>query len=339
MSTILIRSALVNVRRAVNGRSPIVPWLAAVSVAAAAVLGVAELAFHRTLAPLLSNLPGETISPRIVEAVQLTGERAFHGTLVLIVTGALLYIVSNGLRQMLPALVAAVVVGAGLASLTEAPVARVLAQMTLAVAVAAIVGGSLAGGGWRVSLPVAAAGVSIIASRLPLIADEVAPSAIATERLTVGSLTIAEASFVAVPVLIAIALARLSHPSQLTWVVTAVGAMTAAMALTFSPFYTAILSTWATGVTLALPVPLYIVGAGAAGFVLATALSDRRYRMLGIGLLLLAVAGAQPTLVHHNITAVLALVVLVTAGESIRGNKEGIPARDETAALMPASGA
>lgn len=321
-----------------NDRNLTVQWLAPISLAAAAALGVAEIALHRTLAPLLSHLPQQTLSPRIVEAVQFAGERAFHGTLVLVVAGALLYVAATGLRRMLPVLVVAVVLGAGIAGVAPSAY-RVLAQMTLAVAVAAIVGASLAGGTWRLSLPVAAAGVSIIASRVPLIADQVAPGVIATGRLTVGSLTLAEASFVAVPVLIALALTRPPLPSQLTWVATAAGATAATAALVFSPFYSAILSTWATGVTLALPVPLYVVGAGAAGFVLAAALSDRRYRMFGTGLLLLAVAGAQPTLVHHNITAILALVALTTAGESIRDDRRGIPARDATAALLPASGA
>jgi hypothetical protein len=39
-------------------------------------------------------------------------------------------------------------------------------------------------------------------------------------------------------------------------------------------------------------------------------LSDRTTRHLAAGLVLLLVAGVEPTLVHHSVTALLALVTL-----------------------------
>ena len=56
---------------------------------------------------------------------------------------------------------------------------------------------------------------------------------------------------------------------------------------------------------------LVYVGAGAAvGLLLAKWLTNRSTRHLAAGLALLAVAGIEPTLVHHNVTALVALLAL-----------------------------
>ena len=73
---------------------------------------------------------------------------------------------------------------------------------------------------------------------------------------------------------------------------------------------TPLVALWASGATLWMPSLVYI-GAGAAlGLLLINWLPNRSMRHLAAGLALLAVAGIEPTLVHHNVTALVALLAL-----------------------------
>jgi len=83
------------------------------------------------------------------------------------------------------------------------------------------------------------------------------------------------------------------------------------------PATVAIVSLWATGVTMSLPPVLYIVGFGLVAFAAFSWLRSPASRPLSIGLALLVVAGLQPQALHHGVTAFLGLVLLsLVAGVS-----------------------
>ena len=87
-----------------------------------------------------------------------------------------------------------------------------------------------------------------------------------------------------------------------------VGAAVAAAALVSDR--TPLVALWASGATLWMPSLVYIGAGAAVGLLLANWLPNRSTRHLAAGLALLAVAGIEPTLVHHNVTALVALLAL-----------------------------
>ncbi len=119
---------------------------------------------------------------------------------------------------------------------------------------------------------------------------------------------VGEAALVMALLLLALAVSTSSHRGLTSSLGLAAGAGLAAVSLVsdFTPF----VALWATGAILWLPSLAYIAAAGAAGYVLASWLSEPATRHRAAGLILLAVAGIEPTLVHHNATALLALVAL-----------------------------
>ena len=283
-----------------------------VLLVAAALMGVAELVISRTLAPTLSHLPQQVLDPRAGNLAQFIGSRVFAATTALIVLAAVAYLLTATWRgRVIPLLTALTVIAAAVATVVNAPATHVLASATVMTAAAGIAAVTFAGARWRIALPVLAAGVCLTAGRLPLLIDNLKFGSGVDANLAASAYSVAEASFIAVPILLALAIARGRMRWATVGAAVAVSLIAAAM-LIASPSYAAILSTWAVGVTLSLPMPLYAAAAGAAGFVLVAATADPRIRGLSVGLVLLAVAGAQPSLIHHNITAVLALVLLAS---------------------------
>jgi hypothetical protein len=94
------------------------------------------------------------------------------------------------------------------------------------------------------------------------------------------------------------------------------GVLAGALALILAASYVrepatlAIVSLWATGVTMSLPPVLYIAGFGAFAFAAFSWGSRPDTRHLAIALALLLVAGLQPQALHHGITAFLGLTLL-----------------------------
>lgn len=277
---------------------------------ATALLGIAELAVSRTLAPTLAHLPQQVLDPRVGELAQLLGSRAFAGVAVLIVLAALAYLATATWRaRPIPLLTALCVIAAAVATMIDAPAAAVLASATMMAAAAGIAAATVASARRAIALPVLAAAVSLTAARLPLLIGDLSPGGGLDAGRVAGAYSVAEASFIAVPILLALAIARGRVPGAAIVAALTV-ALLATLTMVGSPAYAAILSTWAVGVTLSLPLPFYIAAAGASAFVLARSAVDQRIRGLGVGLVLFAVAGAHPSLIHHNITAALALVLL-----------------------------
>lgn len=282
---------------------------------AAATLGVAELALYRVVAPILSHIPDGTVSHHLVDAARLSGERAFHGTALLVVLGTVAYLVADGRRPATKVLIAAVLTTTLLAAVSTAPAARLVAHATFMVAVAALAGTALADRTRVYALAVTAAALSLLAGRLPLVLDAVAAvrGGLDSGGGVATAATAAEAAFLLVPLLLAIELVRRRSPPLGAWFAAVAASLVVAAVLASSPVYTAIVSRWATGVTLSLPVPLYVTAAGALALVLTTCLATASHRLLAVGLVLFVVAGTEPAVVHHNITAVLALALMATS--------------------------
>ena len=128
---------------------------------------------------------------------------------------------------------------------------------------------------------------------------------------SMASRTVAEAALVLALVLLALALFRDSRAKPLSLLGAALGATLAAVSLLSD--YTPLVALSATGVMLWLPSLFYVAAGGAAGLVLATGFVHRATRYLSGALVLMVVAGIEPDLVHHNVTALLALIVLCMA--------------------------
>lgn len=278
------------------------------------MLGLAEVALFRVLGPIAAHVPSIAGSGPLVRAVEAAGEQAFLATAFIVVAATVFYLASaHWRREVAPALVTACLVTTLIASTVDAPAARVAAHATLAIAVTAVAAAAVARPGvYRAGAVVAAA--ALVAGRLPLFLDSLAslwPRG--GGQLPVAAVaSVAEAAFVLVPVALAVELLRRRSPPTRAWLAALAASMLVAVALAFSPSYSAIVSTWATGVTLSLPVPVYIVSASAAALVLTTWLTEPQWRLAAAGLVLLLVAGTQPAVMHHNLTAVLGLVLLAS---------------------------
>jgi hypothetical protein len=123
-----------------------------------------------------------------------------------------------------------------------------------------------------------------------------------------ASRAVGEASLVLAVVLLAMAVSRSSHGGLGPLLGLAGGAGLAFVSLASE--YTPLVALWATGAMLWLPALLYVAAAAAAGYLFVGWVVDRATRHLAAALILLLVAGIEPTLLHHSLTALLALVTL-----------------------------
>lgn len=281
---------------------------------AGATLGAAEVFLHRVAAPVLSHVPSETVDPTVVEVVELAGQRAFHGAALLLALAACGVVVVAARGSAVAALVvAASLAAAVLAAMPTGDVANLAVQLVFVAAAAAAVGlATVHRASWR-SAAVVLAGASLIAGRVPFVHEALRDVTGGTAGFpTSGSVSVAEAAFVAVPVLLALGLVARRSVTPAGWAAAIGGATLAFGAMAGSP-YAAIVSNWATGVTLSLPPAVYVVSAGAAAMVLFTWLRRPETRLAAAGLVLFGVGGTQPAVIHHNLTAILGVLLLAGA--------------------------
>ncbi len=318
-------------RSAITARVPL--WRAV--LLAAALTALAELALYRVVLPIVSHVPGSGPSA-LTRGLQLAAERSFEATAVLVLVGAALLAWAR-LRQD-PATAVALI--AALASVVAATAfsegwAALAARVVLLASVLVV-----AVGAWvqplRSSLAmrsaVAAAAVVVVAGQWPLLVEDVATVARGLQGASpaVGT-TVGELALLCTPMLLALAYVQRRSPPNTAWVAAGAAALLTGALFAMRPDDTAIVSLWAVGVTLSLPAALYIVSASCAAFVLAGWLAESSTRPLAAGLVLLAVSGLQPAVVHHNLTAVVALALLamplVSAGHAIapRARRAHVP--------------
>jgi hypothetical protein len=108
----------------------------------------------------------------------------------------------------------------------------------------------------------------------------------------------------------AVATSARGNVPHAAWIAAVAASALAAAILARDPANAAILSRWAFGATLSLPTVLYIAAAASGALALVTWLLDPASRHLAAGLVLVAVAGAQPAYVHHNLTLLFAAALL-----------------------------
>ena len=163
-------------------------------------------------------------------------------------------------------------------------------------------------------LPAAAIGIAALgfmAGLYPVAAEAFVSSGLLSRSggVDVGWRTFAELALVVSAVLFGIAALR-AAPTRTAWWSAVTAGVVVATVLAFRPEYGAVLSLWALGVTLTLPPVVYIVGAAGFAAALTAWLATPVTRHRAAGITLLAVAGIAPLLLHHNVTLVVALVLL-----------------------------
>ncbi len=264
---------------------------------AAAVGGVVEVLLERVAGPILSHAAGPSLAPVAAMASNL-------GTLVVSVTAVLVLLaavawagVAWDSHRIVGAAILAAVVTALAAGVFGGSRTLILLHLSVAVAVIGTVLVLQLPGIYRIA--VAAVAVAIVAGQWSL----ASPGG----EFTVPARVIAEAALVIALFLFA-ASATGSCPRRRAVVGLTVGAVVAAAALLSDR--TPLVALWASGATLWMPSLVYIGAGAAVGLLLAKWLPNRSTRHLAAGLALLAVAGIEPTLVHHNVTALVALLAL-----------------------------
>jgi hypothetical protein len=274
--------------------------LAIAFTSAAAVAGLVEVLVDRIAAPAMAGALGPS-------AATVTTVFGWVGTLAVSVTAVLVLLTVSAWsvhawdRHMVFALAAmTAVVASVIAGLSSSRTWVFVVHASVSVAAAAY----LAIGARRASLPYLGA---LWAVALAVVAGQWSLSGLGNGP-TLTSRAVGEAALVLAVVFLAIAVSRSSHGrlAPLLGLAAGAGLATVSLASDYTPF----VALWATGAMLWLPSLVYVGAAAAAGYVLATGVSDRTTRHLSVALILLLVAGVEPTLVHHNATALLALVAL-----------------------------
>jgi len=303
---------------------------------ATAAVGTAELGLHRVVAPALAHIPGAARSVAVTDALTWAGERAFAGTAVLAVSAALAAgAVMLRDRRPLGALVLVTVIVTLIDGATAGVGFAFAGHVFALAAMVAIAGDAARSGGPSSRLSFAALGLTALglgAAQWPLLVDSW--SALIGGPAASGSAlmawTLAEAALVAAPVGFALAVLAAGTPTRLAWGAATAAALLAGAFLGAEPGYAGIIAIWATGSALALPPFAYVLSAACAALVLATWLRSSSSRHLAAGLVLVAVAGVQPAVVHHNLTAVLALLLLAAAAPGHTRSSTASPAERVT---------
>jgi hypothetical protein len=270
--------------------------LAAALTGAAAIGGVAEVLLERVAGPILTHAAGPSLAPVAAMASRL-------GTLVVAVTAVLVLL--------------AAVAWAGVAWERH----RIVGAAILTAAVTALAAGVFGGSGTltllHLSVAIAATG-TVLVVRLPgIYGIAIAAVAVAIvagqwslgypgNQYTVAARVIAETALVVALLFFAASVAGWSRRRSVIGL--GAGAIFAAAALVSDR--TPLVALWASGATLWMPSLVYIGAGAAVGLLLANWLPHRSTRHLAAGLALLAVAGIEPTLVHHNVTALVAVLAL-----------------------------
>jgi hypothetical protein len=272
---------------------------------ALAASGLAELLLQRVVYRVGVHIPRSGAFLEVYEAATWLGDLAFRLTAALLAPAALL-LAAHLLRQRSRAILGAGIVALLGLNLLVWPLGvdavRGAVPILFAGGAAWAVGQSLAGGGPLAPRgAVAAAGAALVLGAYRGGLD--APGAVSAFQLA------SEAAMLVAAGLLFLA-ARPSIRGRLP-AFTAVS-LTGAVVVVFArePATVAIVSTWASGITLSLPPVLYLGALAAATLAVVAWLRRASTRHLGTGVLLLAVAGLQPQVLHHYVTALMGLALL-----------------------------
>ncbi len=276
--------------------------LARILLLATASFGAVEVLIQRVGVPAMS---GAAAPAGVGTAASAVGETAAAATVVLVLAAALGALAVTGW----PLRAALVLAGVALATsqLVESAGLEWLTRAGFAGAL--LVAAYSAQGPTLARMGVLALGLGAFAGQAALTWSEMGPALRgAGEALLAVALILLGSSEAA------------RRPTARAWIGAAIGGLLVASALIAQPGYTALAALWAWGAPLSLPPFAYMLAGAAAGLLLAAWLDDPARRHLAAALVLLAVAGLTPALVHHNLTAVLAVAVLAARRWPPEGN-------------------
>lgn len=276
--------------------------------AAVAVSGLAELLLQRVIYRVGVHIPRDGVFLEAYQFATFSGDFAFRTTAVLLAiasVAAILWLLeqrSYAAAGLLVALLAANLLAWPLGLTAGAQVA----PMVFAFGAAWLVGRAVVRNAGALH-----AGI-VVCAGLALALGQYRAGMTAMGREPGGIATIQLLSEVALLSAAALAFASALRPALSRGAAAAAAALTLVLVAAYArePSTVAIVSLWATGVTMSLPGVLYIIAFGAVAFAAFTWLGRLETRPLAIALALLLVAGLQPQALHHGITAFLALTLL-----------------------------
>lgn len=277
--------------------------LALAFTSAAALVGLVEVLVDRIAVPAMAGALGSSASG-ITSLLAVVGRVSVSVTAALVLLALLAWSADSRRRRRAFALASvAVVVSTVSAGLFGGRPMVWFAQISVGLAVVA----ALAAGAKRASLAYTGSlwsiGIAIVAGLWS--------SGGLTSGSTIAPRAIAEGALVVALVLLGAAVFATSRRGLVPLLGLAAGGGLATLSLASD--YTPLVALMAAGAMMWLPSLAYIVAGAAAGYALATWLSDPAKRRLAAGLVLLVVAGVEPVLVHRSAAALLALVALSAA--------------------------
>lgn len=297
---------------------------------ALAFSGLAELFLQRVVYRVGVHIPRQGAFLGLYEAATAAGDFAFRLTAVLLAAAALtfaLWLMRGGTAPALGAVLVLLLAANFLAwplGLGDAEV--VAAAFFLAGLAACLAVVAKRRGGAALQAAVAGAALALLLGQYRVLTAQlgVADGGVATAQLASEAALLLAAAF--------LFLAAAGAHRRSAALAAAVVGLLAAAAYAREPATAAILSLWAVGVTLSLPPVLYLLGLVAAVYAAAAWLPAGERRHLGLGVLLLLVAGVQPEVLHHQLTALLGLTLLSL------GAAEAVPRRSSNEALTLGAG-
>jgi hypothetical protein len=309
-----------------------------VPVVVLAIAGVIDLLFERIVYRIGIHVPKDEGAMRAYRGATSVGDGAFRFVMVLAVVTAIavaVYLLRQRAveRQLVGAALMAVAV------LDTLTIRDNNGWLGMAVVVAnggalALLLGIAAGSrlAWAMRAAAASASVALLAGAYPLFATRANELSLAKLPIGATPLTVAEAAIVVTGILLFVA----ARPWSSRHRVVALGAGIVAAALIgaaaiAAPATVAILALWGVGVTMSFPAPVYVVAFGAAVAAAVSFALEDETRPLTVAIVLLAVAGLQPTVTQYNIPALIGMVVLAF------GAPAPVPARRSGRISVPES--
>jgi hypothetical protein len=273
--------------------------LAIAFTSAAAIGGLVEVLVDRIASPAMVGVLGSSATTAI-SAVTWVGTLAVSVTAILVLLAVFVRAALAKDRHRVFAVAALIAVVATVMAGLVGGTSLIFVHLSVSVAAVACLAMSVRRASVGYSIALWAVTLAVVAGQWSLTGLGIGP--------TIASRAVGEAALVLAVVLFALAVFRSSRHGLASLLGLVAGGGIALVSLASDQ--TPLVALWATGVMLWLPSLAYVVAAAAAGYLLVTWLSDRTTRYLAAGLVLLLVAGVEPTLVHHSVTALLALVTL-----------------------------
>ena len=299
------------------------PLAVALPLMALSLAGIVDLLFERVVYRIGIHVPKDGSVMSAYQGATAVGDGAFRYVMVLAAFAAVaaaLHLVSSrhmDRRVMGAALLALVVV---------APMPIRWDDARLGLAVNAQYGGSLAllmgvaagsARAWPFRLAALSAGAALLAGQYPLIAARAGDLTQSALPGVAASLTIAEAAVVTAPIMLFIGAHPWRHGTgRPALLIGAAAALAVGAAWLRAPSAVAILSLWGTGITMSFPAAVYVLALGAAVAATVAFVMEPGTRHLAVAMVLLLIAGVQPTVTQYNLAALLGMAILVLGPES-----------------------